>query len=196
MTKKKIKQICSLSIKNPSHLRGGSNVFRNIRRTFNFRCIGKSSEIRRKYSEVAGTFPDKVKISRILLRKSWQVSWWDVDRKKTKKDRSWIILVKTCNCFLTPSLAASYTGAFSEGRKFEIISHLQQLVHDTHGFCSKSRTKYDTYARLAAKITPKKAHLITLSVEKMSGTMIFKALKTGFIENKGQSGPLSVVSKT
>ena len=26
--------------------------------------------------------------------------------------------------------------------------------------------------------------------------MLFKALKTGFVENKGQSGPLSVVSKT
>ena len=37
--------------------------------------------------------------------------------------------------------------------------------------------------------------MITLSDEK-SETMIFKALKTGFIENKGQSGPLSVVSKT
>ena len=39
-----------------------------------------------------------------------------------------------------------------------------------------------TLKRLAAKITPKNAHLITLTVEK-SGTMIFKALKTGFIEN-------------
>ena len=26
--------------------------------------------------------------------------------------------------------------------------------------------------------------------------MLFKALKTGFVENKGQSGPLSVVNKT
>ena len=39
-----------------------------------------------------------------------------------------------------------------------------------------------TLKRLAAKITPKNAHLITLTVEK-SGTMILKALKTGFIEN-------------
>ena len=37
--------------------------------------------------------------------------------------------------------------------------------------------------------------LITLSDEK-SGTMLFRALKTGFVEKKGQSGPLSVVSKT
>ena len=52
-----------------------------------------------------------------------------------------------------------------------------------------------TLKRLAAKITLKNAHLITLSDEK-SGTMLFKALKTGFVKNKGQSGPLSVVSKT
>ena len=56
-----------------------------------------------------------------------------------------------------------------------------------------------TFKCLAAKITPKtraqNAHLITLSDEK-SGTILFKALKTGYVENKGQSGPLSVVSKT
>ena len=52
-----------------------------------------------------------------------------------------------------------------------------------------------TLTRLAVKIAPKEANLITLSDEK-SETMIFKALKTGFIENKGQSGPLSVVGKT
>ena len=48
-----------------------------------------------------------------------------------------------------------------------------------------------TLKRLATKITPKNAHLITLSVEK-SGTILFKALKTGLVENRGQSGPLSV----
>ena len=52
-----------------------------------------------------------------------------------------------------------------------------------------------TLKRLAAKITPKNAHLITLSDEK-SGTTLFKALKTGFVENRGQSGPLSVDGKT
>ena len=52
-----------------------------------------------------------------------------------------------------------------------------------------------TLKRLPAKITPENAHLITLSDEK-NGTMLFKALKKGFEENKGQSGPLSVDSKT
>ena len=48
-----------------------------------------------------------------------------------------------------------------------------------------------TLKRLAAKITLKIAHLILLS-----GNMLFRALKTGFVEKKGQLGPLSVVSKT
>ena len=48
---------------------------------------------------------------------------------------------------------------------------------------------------LAAKITRKNAHLITLSDEQ-NETMLFKALKTDFVENRGQSGPLSVDSKT
>ena len=48
---------------------------------------------------------------------------------------------------------------------------------------------------LAAKISPKNTHLITLPDQK-SGTMLFKALKMGFLENKGQSGPSSVVGKT
>ena len=38
-----------------------------------------------------------------------------------------------------------------------------------------------THERLAAKITSKNAHLISLSDEK-SGTVLFKALKTGFVE--------------
>ena len=46
-----------------------------------------------------------------------------------------------------------------------------------------------TLKRLAAKITPKNAHLITLSDEK-SGTMLFKVLKTGVETKAGQSGPL------
>ena len=48
---------------------------------------------------------------------------------------------------------------------------------------------------LPVKITLKYAHLVTLSDEK-SGTMLFKDLKPGFVENEGQSGPLSVESKT
>ena len=60
----------------------------------------------------------------------------------------------------------------------------------THkSFTVKSLTKCYT------KITLKDAHLITLSAEK-SGTMLFKALKTSFVENKGQAGPLSADSKT
>ena len=40
-----------------------------------------------------------------------------------------------------------------------------------------------TLKRLAAKITPKNAHLITLTVAK-SGTMIFKALKTSLLKTR------------
>ena len=59
----------------------------------------------------------------------------------------------------------------------------------THkSFTVKSLTKYYT------KITLKNANLITLSAEK-SATMLFKALKTGFVENKGQAGPFSADSK-
>ena len=43
---------------------------------------------------------------------------------------------------------------------------------------------------------PIKTHIwVTLSDEK-SRTMLPKALKIGFVENKGQSGSLSAVSKT
>ena len=66
----------------------------------------------------------------------------------------------------------------------------------THmGFTAVKSLTNMTLKRLPAKITPKNAHLITLSDEK-NGTMLFKALKKGFEENKGQSGPLSVDSKT
>ena len=41
------------------------------------------------------------------------------------------------------------------------------------------------FKRLAAKITTKNAHLVTLSDEK-SGTMLFKALKRGFCRKEGQ----------
>ena len=40
-----------------------------------------------------------------------------------------------------------------------------------------------TLKRFAAKITPKNPHLITLSDGK-SGTMLFKVLKTAFVETK------------
>ena len=48
-----------------------------------------------------------------------------------------------------PSLASIvYPGALSEERHFEIIGHLQRMVHDTHEFYSKSLTKYDTSATI------------------------------------------------
>ena len=52
-----------------------------------------------------------------------------------------------------------------------------------------------TLKRPAAKIPHNNGHLITLSDER-SGTMLFKALKTGVVKKKEQSGPFSVVSKT
>ena len=54
------------------------------------------------------------------------------------------------------------------------------MVHDTQITHMGFTVNYErnmTLRRLAAKITPKNAHLITLSDEK-SGTMLFKALKT------------------
>ena len=49
-----------------------------------------------------------------------------------------------CNALIS----SQFAGAFSEEREFEIIGHLQQMVHDQvldeHGFYSKSLTKYDT----------------------------------------------------
>ena len=59
-----------------------------------------------------------------------------------------------------------------------IIGHLQEMVHDTHGFYSKIIKKNMTLKRLAVNVNPKNVHLITLSDEK-SGTMLSKALKTG-----------------
>ena len=56
-----------------------------------------------------------------------------------------------------------------------------------------------TLKHLAAKITNKNTHLIRIVghlTKKKSGTLLFKALQTGFVEEKGQSGPSSVVSKT
>ena len=71
---------------------------------------------------------------------------------------------------------------------FEPLGGGREILNFTH-------FAFLSVKRLAAKITPKSAHLITLSDEK-SGTMLLKALKTGFGENRGQSGPLSVDSKT
>ena len=75
-----------------------------------------------------------------------------------------------------------------------MIGHLQQMVHETHGFYSKIINEIWHLSVLLLKITSKNARMITLSDEK-SGTMLFKDLEMGFVENKGQSGPLSVKSK-
>ena len=52
-----------------------------------------------------------------------------------------------------------------------------------------------TLKRLAAKITLKNA-IWSYCLMKRVEQCYFKALKTGFVENKGQSGPLSADSKT
>ena len=66
-------------------------------------------------------------------------------------------------------------------------------IQNSH-VCEKRSNKIWYLSVLLLRL-PQNAHLITLSKEK-SGKILFKALKTGFVENKGQSGPLSVVSKT
>ena len=55
-----------------------------------------------------------------------------------------------------------------------------------------------TLKRLAAKITRKtvKTHIWSYCLMKRVAQCYFKALKTGFVENKGQSVPLSADSKT
>ena len=52
-----------------------------------------------------------------------------------------------------------------------------------------------TLKRLAAKITLK-THIWSYCLMKRVEQCYFKALKTGFVENKGQSGPLSADSET
>ena len=69
------------------------------------------------------------------------------------------------------------------------------MVHDTHGFYSKIIREIGNVSVLLLRVHLKNAHLITLSDEK-SGTMLFKALITRFVENKGQSGPWSVDRKS
>ena len=76
-----------------------------------------------------------------------------------------------------------------------MIGHLQQMVHDTHGFYRKIINEIGNESVLLLRLPLKTHILITLSGKK-SGTMLFKALKLGFVEKRGQSGPLSVVSKT
>ena len=65
------------------------------------------------------------------------------------------------------------------------------MVHDTHGFYSKIINEMENLSVLLLRLLLK---TITLSDEK-TGTMLFKALTTRFVENKGQSGPWSVDRK-
>ena len=51
------------------------------------------------------------------------------------------------------------------------------------------------HKRLAAKL-PLKTHIWSHCLMERVEQWYFKALKTGFVENKGQSGPLSADSKT
>ena len=99
--------------------------------------------------------------------------------------------VKTCNC-LGNALSLS---SHSEERKFEIMGHLQQMVHDTHGFYSKIINEIWHLSVLLLRL-PLKTHIWSQCLMKRVEQCYFKALKTSFVENKGQSGPLSADSKT
>ena len=62
------------------------------------------------------------------------------------------------------------------------------MVHDTHGFYSKIINEIGNVSVFATKITPKNAHLITLS-DKKSGTMLFKSECTEKSSKIGKSWP-------
>ena len=64
------------------------------------------------------------------------------------------------------------------------------MVHDTHEFYSKIIKEIWLFRVLLLRLPLKR------TFDEKSGTMLFTALKTGFVENKGQSGPLPVVSRT
>ena len=66
-----------------------------------------------------------------------------------------------------------------------MIGHLQQMVHDTHGFYSKIINEIGNVSVLLLRLHLKNANLITLSDEK-SGTMLFKALGTSFVIRDNQ----------
>ena len=172
-------------------------------RTFNFwqrsEVFGNSSKIFGSRRDVYGNLRhDKAKISRIWLRNSWQVYCWDVDRKNTKKNGLWIISVKTANCLCNALILSSHrmlARSQSSVGKFEIIGHLQQMVHDTHEFYSKIINEIWNISVLVLRL-PLKTHIWSHRLMERVEQCYFKALKTGFVENKGQSGPLSADSKT
>ena len=107
----------------------GHLIFGNVR---------KSLEFRRKSSEVGGTFPE------ILVMTRWKSHAFDSQKvrrnniglkivRRPRKTVPDFISVKTCNCLCNALILSSH----SEERKFEIIGHLQQMVHDTNEFYSK-----------------------------------------------------------
>ena len=119
-------------------------------------------------------------------------------RKNTKKNRLWIISVKTANCLCNALILNSHrmlARSQSSVGKFEIIGHLQQMVHDTHEFYSKIINEIWHLSVLLLRL-PLKTHIWSYCLMKRVEQCYFKALKTGFVENKGQSGPLSADSNT
>ena len=69
------------------------------------------------------------------------------------------------------------------------------MVHDTHEFYSKIINEI-WHLRVLLLRLPLKTHIWSYCLMKRVEQCFFKALKTGFVENKGQSGPLSADSKT
>ena len=71
-----------------------------------------------------------------------------VDGKKDKERPylNHLQSVKTCNCFRNTLIRSNrmLSRSLRNVLEFEIIGHLQQMIHDSHGFYSKSLTKYDT----------------------------------------------------
>ena len=164
-------------------------------RTFNFwqrsEVFGNSSKIFGSRRDVYGNLRhDKAKISRIWLRNSWQVYCWDVDSKNTKKNGL------SANSLCNALILSSHRMLARSQRSVNLISyHLQQMVHDTHEFYSKIINEIWHLIVLLLRL-PLKTHIWSYCLMKREEQFYFKALKTGFVENKGQSGPLSADSKT
>ena len=73
--------------------------------------------------------------------------------------------------------------------------HLQQMVHDTHEFYIKIINEIWNISVLLLRLHLK-THIWSHCLMERVEQCYFKALKTRFVENKGQSGPLSADSKT
>ena len=102
----------------------GHSVFSNVRKSFG--SLRKFVGNLRKCWNVSGNLG-------MTRRKSHSFHSEKIDRynsetwivRKTKKDRIWIISVKTCNCFCN-TLVSSYRMLARSRRS---ASHLQQMVH-------------------------------------------------------------------